>query len=226
MRRYANRLMMAGLALSVTATAQAAVVLYTQNQASGWRGGTNATTNPWLYRWGQAIADGCLLAYNRTAIQNAINSTTAAHGAWDAKFRVTKIGWDETQPPATLAPMVASVQVDTSTLVWGGSTATSAGNGSWKYNGTTYPSFYAAVMAGAATGDSVVAAGAPWESIWMETNPDTSWDVVIDIPESLILAYLNNPDAVGLFVGAADSSSYTQIYGGAWQWSGTGDPRR
>jgi hypothetical protein len=196
-----SALAMVGLTLSAS---QATTIQHVAGHSAGWKDGASVAVN-WarIRRWPASNADGTIGEFDKAAIQAAINAAKAARGAYDAKVKVTQVNWVTDPVPADLAPIVASADMDTANVTWGSANAYSAGAGSWTYNGTTYASFSAAVLAGTASGESVVAAGMPWQAIWNTTEfAAPVWDIVIDVPESMIEAFLANPDAKILFVGA------------------------
>jgi len=211
--------------LSTTAAMADVTIQHVSNRVSGWRGGTNISPSYcWISNWPNANADGTLAEFDRVAIQNAINNTVSSTGSWDAKLIVTQVSWSGNPViPENLGPVAASVDIDPSTLVWGSSHATNAGNGSWRYDGVNQANFVAAVNAGVAAGKSLVVDSPAWQSVWDATLPAASYNIIIDVPESLIVHYLNNTSADGLFVGAK-LTGYVAINTGG-QWGGIGDVR-
>ena len=82
-----------------------------------------------------------------------------------------------------------------------------------------YDDFVSVVAAGEAVGDSAVVTGSSWQSVWNTTEfSEPVWDIVIDVPESLIAAYLANTSADFLFVGAEKTDAGTDVFYGD-QWS-------
>ncbi len=178
-------------------------VLHTGLNISGWRGGTEiSATYCFIDNWPNANADGTFAQFAKTDLQTAIDTILAAYKGWDAKVYVTQVNWVTDPIPSNLSPVVASVDVDTGTLVWGSSNANTAGGGSWTFSGTAYANFVAAVNAGVTAGRSAVVTGSSWTSVWDTNLPSACWDIIIDVPASLIDTYLDNPTSTGLFVGA------------------------
>ena len=201
------------------------IVQHVGLNVSAWRDGNNIPpTHGKIQNWPNSNADGTIGEFNRMALQNAIDDAITTYGGWSAKVIVTEPNWDGSGIDSDLAPMVASVQVDASTLVWGSSHAYDAGAGLWTYNSTTYPDFASAVLAGVGSGDSVVVTGPSFQANWNTSLPVPCWDIAIDVPQSLITDYINNTSAVGLFVGAEKVNANQNIYYGD-QWSQQGNIR-
>ncbi len=228
MKRYLGSISLI-LLLAAPVLAQT-TVFHVLDHCSPWRGGWNADPNrAWLTNWPNANADGVLAKFDRGALLAAIQGEMAATGGWNAKIVVTQVDWIDTAPPADLAPVAASVDVDPSTLVWLKSYAYNAGGGSWRFDGTNYANFASAALAGAAAGNTYVATGSPWQGVWkpLGIGPITGsdyWNIEIDVPEYLIAHYLNNTEAEGLFVGAQKSDGRAEIFGNG-QWGGHGSIR-
>jgi len=217
------------LVLAVSGPGRAAVVQHVPEHIAGWRGAWNPTWHPYLQNWPNDSANVTFAEFDKAALQAAIDQTVAAYGAWDAKVIVTQVDWIDTPIPTDLGPVVGAVDIDPETLVWFSAYAYNAGNGNWRYKGSNYASFAAAVAAGVPSGDSAVVEDAEWQAIWKPQGVDPRpsvdyWDIVIDVPESLITAYLDNPSADGLFVGARKSDGYVVVFGYD-QWGGAADIR-
>ena len=207
------------------AAAEGAIVQHVTDHSSGWRGGTNISpTYAWLMNWPNSNADGTIGEFDHTALQSAIDAAVSTYGGWDAKVIASQVNWVTDPLPGDLAPVVVAVDIDLQTVVWGNSHVQNAGSGSWMYGGASYSNFVAAVNAGAANGDSVILTGAPWEAVWDTSLPGACWNVEIDVPESLIRAFLANPSADGFFVGAEKSDGYISIFYGD-QWGQEGNIR-
>ncbi|HUW82310.1 MAG TPA: Calx-beta domain-containing protein, partial [Phycisphaerae bacterium] len=206
------------LLVAVAVPAQAVIVQHVTDHSSGWRGGTNISPNyAWLTNWPNSNADGTLGEFSHTDLQTAISNTLATYGGWDAKVIVSQVSWISDPIPGDLDPVVVAVDIDQDTLVWGSSNVVNAGSGSWMYDGSTYANFVAAVNAGAANGDSVIVDSASWEAIWDTSLPAACWNIVVDVPESLIRSYLDNPSSDGFFVGAQKTDGYVNVfYGDQW----------
>ncbi len=206
------------LLVAVTVPAQAVIVQHVTDHSSGWRGGTNiSATYCWITNWPNSNADGTLGEFSHTDLQTAISNTLGTYGGWDAKVIVSQVSWVSDPIPVDLDPVVVAVDIDQDTLVWGSSHVQNAGSGSWMYDGSTYANFVAAVNAGAANGDSVIVDSASWEAVWDTGLPVACWNVVVDVPESLIRSYLDNPSSDGFFVGAQKTDGYVNIfYGDQW----------
>ncbi len=194
---------------TTTAAAQPPItVLHIGSNVSGWRGGNNvSTTYCWLDNWPNSNADATIAQFDRTALQNAINTIYNAYGGWDAQMVVSQVNWNTTQPPVGMGMVCGSADLDPSTVVWESSTAYNAGNGNWKFNGTSYSDFATAVNAGTASSRTVVATNLPYISVWDTNLPAACWDVVTDMPESVINGYLQNSTALGLFASATTTTA-------------------
>jgi len=207
----------------LTGEGPAATIQHVAGHSSGWKSRTGIAAN-WarIQLWPQDAADGTIGEFSKASLQGAIDIAVAASGGWDAKVKVTQVSWNDPNIPlpANVDPVVASVDLDLSTVAWGGSNADSAGNGPWTYDGVAYPTFSQMVLAGEAAGDSVAVTGAPWQDV-LNTGEFSGVvrDIVIDVPESLIQSFLNNPGAKVLFVGAEqDTGDVVEIFYGD-QWS-------
>ncbi len=128
--------------------------------------------------------------------------------------------------PSTLGPVAGIIQVDASTFVWGGAWAFNAGSGNWAYGGASYANFVAAYTASAAAGNSFLftPTSTQWSAYTDPTMPDpAAWNIAVDIPEDLVVRYLNNTAAQGFFVSATIASPGISIYqNGQWGSGGTG----
>jgi hypothetical protein len=190
-------------------------VTHVTGYVTGWRGGNNHSANyckidawPNNGSWG-GYQDATLAVFDRATLQTAINGTINTYGGWDAKVLVTQPDWASQVDPKTalpnLGPVAGSAQVDPATIDWAGLTATSftAGIGSWALGGTNYSTFGAAVLAGVPTGKSVVYDTINWTTESRPTGSGTVWwDVVMDPPEDLLVQYIKNTSATGLFASA------------------------
>jgi len=181
-------------------------------------------SHPPLRDWPDPSAPVSVAAFDKQALQAAIDNAIAVGGGWDARIVVTQVNWITGPIPDDFAPVVGSVDIDADTLVWFGASAYDAGTGAWRYGGLDYSSYAAAVAAGASGGDSVVEDGLEWEVFWNTGLPQPCWDIIIDVPESLIMAYLDNPSADALFVGSRKQDGYVKVYGHD-QWIGQADLR-
>ena len=212
-----KRLIAVCVVLVITAPLPAqTTVTHVANFVTGWRGGNNhSTTYCWIDAWPNngswgGYQDATLAVFDRAALQSAINGAIDSYGGWDAKVLVTQPDWISGNPnPLTalpnLGPVVGSAQVDSATIDWVGVTATSftGGLGSWAVGGTTYSTFGAAVLAGVPTGKSVV-----YDTInWTTEFRSPWWDVVMDAPEYLMVQYIKNTSATGLFASAKTAYS-------------------
>ncbi|HUW84767.1 MAG TPA: GDSL-type esterase/lipase family protein [Phycisphaerae bacterium] len=215
-------------ALSVVLTsvgvAQATTIRHVSGNISSWQGPSLPNSYGYLRDWPGVAAAGTFAEFDRGSLQVAINSAVAAYGAWDAKVVVTQVNWESDEPPASTGPVVVSVDIDRDTLVWGQSHSTDAGGGNWMYGGTSYANLVEAINAGAAVGDSVIVAGADWQAYYNTAHPLPAWDIIIDVPESLIAAYIANPSADAMFVTAELTGDRIWIFGDS-QWGGAGDVR-
>ncbi len=207
------------------------IVQHTPQHIAGWRGGWNATWHPSIELWPQAGAGASFAEFDPAAIESEVDNVLTTHGGWDARVIVSQVEWVDDPVPADLDPVAGSVDIDPGTLSWFSAYAYNAGAGSWRYGSTNYGSFAAAVLAGVATGDSAVFEPNPsqWQAIWKSSaeNPHAGrdyWNVVIDVPESLIMHYLRNPSADGLFVGSRKTDGDIDVFGYD-QWGGSVDIR-
>ncbi len=183
-------------------------VLHIGGNTSGWRGGYNiSSTYCWLANWPNSNADATIGQFDRAALQNAIDTMYSACGGWDAKIVVSQVSWNQTEPPAGMTLVAGSADLDPGTVVWQSSTAFSAGSGNWAHNGSGYGNFAAAVNAGTASGETVVLSGLPYTTEWDTSLPAACWNVVIDVPESLVCEYMHNAGALGLFVSSAETTA-------------------
>ncbi len=220
-----------GVLLVSVVSAQAGTVQHVSNHVAGWRGGWNPAWHPRIELWPAAAAGAGLAEFDRATLQSEINAAIATYGGWDAKVIITQVDWVDDAIPSNLNPVVGAVELDSSTISWFSAYAYNAGNGSWRYNSSNYGSFAEAVLASEAGGDSVVfeAGTTHWEAVWKPLGeaPVTGadfWNIVIDVPESLITHYLNNTDCVGIFFSSELSDSSVTIFGYD-QWGGSGDVR-
>ncbi len=199
-----------GLSNVVSATTTVAmqgpiIVKHIGSNTSGWRGAYNVSSSYcWLDNWPNSNADATIAEFDRTALQTAINTIYSAYGGWDAQIVVSQVNWNTTQPPTGMGLVAGSADLDAGTVVWESGNAYGAGNGSWTFNGTGYGDFATAVNAGTASGRTVVVNNVPYTSVWDTSLPSPCWDVVMDVPESLINAYLQNNTALGLFASRND----------------------
>jgi len=201
------------LLVVMATSAQAVVVDHVTAHSSGWRGGVNISTSYcWLKNWPNNYSDGTIAEFDHTVIQSAIDSAVSSYGGWDAKVVVTQVNWITDPIPSDLDPVVVAADLDMQTVSWGSSTYNSAGAGSWMYGGSTYSNFVAAINAGAAAGDSAILTGAPWEGVWDTSLPIACYDIEVDVPESFIRAFLNNPSSDCFFVGAEKSDAETLVF--------------
>jgi hypothetical protein len=186
------------------------VVPHVTGNVTGWRGGNNhdaSATYGWMDAWPNngswgGWQDATLAQFDRAALQSAINNMIDVAGGWDAKVIVTQPSWSSSANPATslpgLQPVVGSAQVDAAMINWTAAQSFTAGLGAWMLNGTTYGTFGEAVLAGVSTGKSVVYDVIPWTT---EGGP-TQWDVVMNPPENMIVQYMKNTSATGIFASA------------------------
>jgi lysophospholipase L1-like esterase len=225
-----KRILAAGLVIAVASPLIAdTTVLHVGGHTSGWRGSYNYSASYcWLDGWPNNGADAAIADFDRAALQNAINTQLAASGGWNAKLIVTQVGWTGNPAiPSNLGPVAGVIDIDPTTFVWGGSWAFNAGAGNWAFGGTSYANFVAAYNASAAAGKSFLftLTTSQWTSYKDAGMPDPNvWNVAIDIPEVLVVRYLNNPNAEGFFVSATIASPGISIYQGD-QWGGIGDMR-
>lgn len=210
------------LAMAISVPAYGVIVKHvsigSDHHVSTWRGGYNySDTYGKIQNWPNTNTDASVGEFDKAALQSAIDSTISTYGGWDAKIIVTQVQWGGQPPiPGDLNPVAGSVDIDQDTLVWGQSTYYNAGSGNWMYNATSYSNFVAVVNAGVANGDSVIVDNPAWQAVWDTALPAACWDIVIDVPESLITAYLDNPSSDGLFASAKNGP--VDIYSGD-QWS-------
>ena len=47
-----------------------------------------------MANWPNSNADATIGEFDRTALQNAINTIYSAYGGWDAKIVVSQVNWD------------------------------------------------------------------------------------------------------------------------------------
>ena len=219
------------LAVSASAPAFAGTVQHVPGHIAGWRGGWNPSWHANLQNWPDPAADASFAEFDQTALQAEIDAVLAANGGWDARVIVTQVDWVDDAIPGDLDPVVGSADIDPATLTWFSAYAYNAGGGSWQYDATSYGSFSAAVLAGVAAGDSMVYAPdaahwmAEWKPIGQEPHSTQDyWNIVIDVPESLITHYLRNPSADGMFVSATKKDGYVNVFGYD-QWGGSADIR-
>ena len=155
--------------------------------------------------WG--YQDATMAEFSRASLQTAINGTIDSYGGWDARVLVTQPDWYSIIDPAIslpgLQPVVGSAQVDAATINWTIANSINAGTGSWMLGGTPYGTFGAAVLAGVPSGKSVV-----YDTIsWTTELRAPWWDVVMDCPENLIVQYIKNTSATGIFASAKTPST-------------------
>ncbi len=225
-----ERMLTAGLVLILAGPLAAdTTIQHVATHTSGWRGSYNYTASYcWLDGWPNTGADAAIADFDRAALQSAINTQLGASGGWNAKLIVTQVGWTGNPAiPANLGPVAGVIDIDPSTFVWGGSWAFNAGSGNWTFSGTTFANFVAAYNASATAGRSFLFS--PTASQWTAYKdtglPDVNvWNVAIDIPEVLVVRYLNNASAEGFFASATIASPGISIYQGD-QWGGVGDMR-
>lgn len=195
------------------------VIPHVTDSVTGWRGGNNHSPNYcWMDAWPNTgswggYQDATLAVFDRAALQSAINLTIDTYGGWDAKILVTQPDWISTQDPKVtlpgLGPVVGSAQVETAPLSWAGANSFTAGIGSWAVGATTYSTFGEAVLTGVASDKSIV-----YDTInWTTELRSPWWDVVMDSPEYMLVHYMRNTAATGLFASAKTPyGSPLQIY--------------
>jgi hypothetical protein len=210
-------------------------VLHVAGQTSGWRGAyNNSASYCWLDGWPGTNADAGIAGFDRATLQAAINSQITTSGGWNAKVITTQITWSGNPAiPTDLGPVVGVIDVDSSTFAWGhvsdnAPSAFNAGTGSWRFNSTNYANFVAAYNASSAAGKSFLftPTTSQWAAVKYASLPDpNAWNVEVDVPEDIIVRYLNNTAAEGIFMSATIAqASKVQIYQGD-QWGGVGDLR-
>jgi hypothetical protein len=231
LRRFAS---VALVLAAVSPLAAQTTIQHVAGQTTGWRGSyNNSAAYCWLDGWPNGGADAALAGFDRATIQTAVNSRISASGGWNAKLIITQVGWTGNPAiPSGLGPVAGVIDVDTSTFRWGhvsdsAPSAFNAGAGNWFYNGTSYANYVAAYNASAAAGKSFLftPTASQWTSYQDPALPDPNvWNVAIDIPEDLVVRYLNNANAEGFFISATIASPGISVYQGD-QWGGVGDMR-
>ena len=193
------------------------VVKHVVGQDGGWRGFWNPDTKGRPSNWGGAPeCNADLGAFDRVAIQAAINTAIAAEGDWDAYLVVTHPDWG-TGAMGSLVPVAGVYDVDT-TIVWGAMATHTDGDSSWT-DGAVTGQFEPVML----TGGSSVVEGSPSYTFRPNAIVPAQEDVVIDISEGLVQHFLDTASAGGFFVSGTQETEY-QVYGGN-QWGGSGDIR-